>query len=99
MSSSRDQQPIQRTVGKRKSREGQPMTDPARAADRDAMTRNTRYRTRAPKGVFFYSSHEEMAADRLRWTVDLMDERALAAADQAAADQTAAGPAATGPAR
>ncbi|MEQ1801904.1 MAG: hypothetical protein ABL989_08280 [Gammaproteobacteria bacterium] len=38
------------------------------------MTRNARYRTRMPKGVFYYSSHEEMAADRLRWTVDLMVE-------------------------
>jgi hypothetical protein len=89
MSSTPDQQPIQRTVGKRVSREGQPMTDPARAADRDAMTQNARYRTRAPKGVFFYSSHEEMAADRLRWTVDLMAERAQAAADQASAEQAA----------
>ena len=89
MSSTPDQQPIQRTVGKRKSREGQPMTDPARAADRDAMTRNARYRTRMPKGVFFYASHEEMAADRLRWTVDLMDERAQTAADQASAEQAA----------
>ena len=61
----------------------QPLTDPARAADRAAMTRNARYRTRAPKGVFFYASHEEMAADRLRWTIDLMVERAQAAADQA----------------
>ena len=87
MSSTPDQQPIQRTVGKRMSREGQPLTqpltDPARAADRAAMTRNARYRTRAPKGVFFYASHEEMAADRLRWTIDLMVERAQAAADQA----------------
>ena len=34
------------------------------------MTANAQYRTRAPKGVFVYSSHEEMAEDRLRWTVD-----------------------------
>ncbi len=83
MSSTPDQQPIQRTVGKRMSREGQPLTDPARAADRAAMTRNARYRTRAPKGVFFYASHEEMAADRLQWTIDLIAERDQAAADQA----------------
>ena len=83
MTSTPDQQPLQRTVGKRKSREGQPMTDPSRAADRDAMSRNARYRTRAPKGVFFYASHEEMAADRLRWTIDLMAERNQAATDQA----------------
>lgn len=83
MSSTPDQQPIQRTVGKRMSREGQPLTDPARAADRAAMTRNARYRTRAPKGVFFYASHEEMAADRLQWTIDLIAERDQAATDQA----------------
>lgn len=40
------------------------------------MTRNARYLTRAPKGVFRYASHDEMAADRLRWTIDLMAERA-----------------------
>jgi hypothetical protein len=39
------------------------------------MTRNAQYRMRAPKGVFRYHSHDEMAADRLRWTVDLMLER------------------------
>jgi len=70
-----DQQPIQRTVGRRVSREGQPLTGPDRTIDREAMARNARYRTRAPKGVFFYSSHEEMAADRQRWTIDLMAER------------------------
>ena len=42
------------------------MTD----ADREAMVRNSRYLTRAPKGVFIYYSAEEMEADRLRWTVD-----------------------------
>ena len=44
------------------------MTD----ADREAMTRNAGYTTRAPKGVFIYYSAEEMEADRLRWTVDAM---------------------------
>ncbi len=39
------------------------------------MTRNAEYRTRAPKGVFRYNSHDEMTADRLRWTVDLMLEQ------------------------
>ena len=76
MSYTPDQQPIQRTVGKRKSREGQQLTGPELTAARAAMTRNARYRTRAPKGVFYYSSHEEMAADRLRWAVDLMAELA-----------------------
>ncbi|WP_437497280.1 hypothetical protein [Sorangium sp. So ce1099] len=35
-----------------------------------------RYRTRAPKGIFVYRNHAEMEADRLRWTVDAMIERA-----------------------
>jgi hypothetical protein len=66
MSSLTDQQPIQRTVGRRRSRDGQPMTE----ADRAAMVANARYRTRAPKGVFRYRSHAEMLADRERWTID-----------------------------
>ena len=36
------------------------------------MTAMAGYITRAPKGVFIYHSHEEMDADRLRWTVDAM---------------------------
>jgi hypothetical protein len=32
------------------------------------------YRTRAPKGIFLYRSHEEMEADRLRWTVEAIVE-------------------------
>ncbi|MCC7259168.1 MAG: hypothetical protein IT486_12445 [Gammaproteobacteria bacterium] len=71
MSSTVDQQPIQRTVGRRQPRDGQPMS----AADRAAVASNARYRTRAPKGVFRYDSAEEMQADRLRWTVDLVVER------------------------
>jgi hypothetical protein len=34
------------------------------------------YRTRSPKGLFLYRSHAEMDADRLRWTVEAMVERA-----------------------
>jgi hypothetical protein len=71
MSSTRDQQPIQRTVGRRQARDGRPLT----AEDRAAMAGNARYRTRAPKGVFIYASHAEMQADRERWTVDLMVHR------------------------
>jgi hypothetical protein len=71
MSSTFGQQPLQRTVGRRQPRDGQPMT----AADRAAIARNARYRTRAPKGVFRYDSAEAMDADRLRWTVDLIAER------------------------
>lgn len=66
-----DQQPIQRTVGRRQPRDGRPLS----TADRAAMTRNARYRTAAPKGVFRYASHEDMAADRQKWLVDLMAKR------------------------
>jgi len=36
------------------------------------MTANAQYRTRAPKGLYFYKNHEEMARDRERWTLDAM---------------------------
>jgi len=36
------------------------------------MTANAQYRTRTPKGLFFYTSHEEMIRDRERWTLDAM---------------------------
>lgn len=71
MSSTINQQPLQRIVGRRQPRDGQQMT----SADRAAMAGNACYRTHAPKGVFRYDSPEEMDADRLRWTVDLMAER------------------------
>lgn len=71
MSSFHGQQPIRRTVGRRLSRDGQPLTP----ADRAAMAQLARYRTRAPKGVFIYHSAEDMDADRSRWTVDAMVER------------------------
>lgn len=62
-----DQQPIGRVVGKRVA--APPGTVPSAAA-RSAMDANARYRTRAPKGLFFYESHEQMARDRERWTVE-----------------------------
>jgi hypothetical protein len=71
MSSTVDQQPIRRTVGRRRPRDGQPLT----AADRAALAEQARYRTRAPKGVFIYYSAQEMDADRLRWTVDAVVEK------------------------
>jgi hypothetical protein len=71
MSSTVDQQPIRRTIGRRQSRDGRPLT----TADRAALAALARYRTRAPKGVFIYYSAEEMDADRLRWTVDAMVEK------------------------
>jgi hypothetical protein len=62
-----DQQPIRRVVGKRVARP--PGTVPDVAA-RSAMDTNARHRTRTPKGLFFYESHEQMARDRERWTVE-----------------------------
>lgn len=61
-----DQQPIQRTVGRRTA------PPPGRlpsAAARSAMTASAGQRTRAPKGIFFYQSHAEMVRDRDRWTI------------------------------
>ena len=50
---------------------GRRVTPPAgalpSAAARAAMTQMARYLTRAPKGVFRYSSHEEANRDRERW--------------------------------
>jgi hypothetical protein len=71
VSSTFDQQPIQRTVGRRLARDGRRMTD----ADREAMSRNAHYVTRAPKGVFIYHSAEQMDADRVRWTVEAVVAR------------------------
>jgi hypothetical protein len=71
MSSTIDQQPIRRTIGRRQPRDGRSLT----AADRARLAAQARYRTRAPKGVFIYYSAEEMDADRLRWTVDAMVEK------------------------
>lgn len=71
MSSIHGQQPIRRSVGRRASRDGHPLTP----EDRAAMTQLARYRTRAPKGVFIYHSAAEMEADRLKWTVDAVLER------------------------
>jgi hypothetical protein len=53
-----------------------PPGEPPSADARQALAEMARYRTRAPKGVFVYRSHAEMAADRLRWTVEAMVERA-----------------------
>jgi hypothetical protein len=41
---------------------------------REALAAMAQYRTCAPKGIFIYRSHEEMDADRLRWTVQAMVE-------------------------
>ena len=72
MSTVYDQQPIGRVVGRRKSREGMAPDSIAR----EAMTAMAQYRTRAPKGIFFYSSAEEMQADRMKWLVEIMVAKA-----------------------
>ncbi len=73
MNTRTDQQPISRTVGRRKSREGRPLTP----TDRAAMTGMAQYVTRAPKGVYRYRSQAEMDADRLRWTIDAVVARSV----------------------
>jgi hypothetical protein len=67
-----DQQPIRRVVGKRIA--PPPGTMP-NAITRSAMDANARYRTRAPKGLFFYESHEQMAHDRERWTIEAIVQK------------------------
>ena len=71
MSSTMQQQPIGRVIGRRRPRDGRALT----ASDRDRMTSMAQYRTRAPKGVFIYDSHADMEADRLRWLVEAMVEK------------------------
>lgn len=71
MSSFDDQQPIRLTVGKRSPRG----LAPPDAASRAAMTRMAQYRTRVPKGIFFYDTHAQMTADRERWRVEAIVER------------------------
>ncbi len=61
-----------RIVGRRATPEpGIPPSEAARAA----MTKMAGYRTRVPKGVFVYRSHEEANRDRDRWLVDAMVEK------------------------
>jgi len=67
-----DRQPIGRVVGKR---EPPPVGTLPSARARAAMTANANYRTRAPKGIFFYESHDEMTRDRDRWAVDAIVAR------------------------
>ena len=67
-----DQQPIRRVIGKRVA---PPPGAVPNEATRSAMDANARHRTRAPKGVFFYESHEQMARDRERWTIEAIVRR------------------------
>jgi hypothetical protein len=62
-----------RVVGRRERPPlGQAPTVEAQAAHAALLS----YCTRAPKGIFIYRNHEEMEADRLRWTIEAMLERA-----------------------
>jgi hypothetical protein len=66
-----EQQPIGRTVGRRTPpRAGALPTAETRAA----MDSWANRLTRAPKGIFRYSSHDEMERDRDRWQVAAMVE-------------------------
>jgi hypothetical protein len=67
-----DQQPIARTVG---SRVPPPLGEPPTREARAACDSMLAYRTRAPKGVFFYRSLEEMNRDRERWIVEAIVAR------------------------
>ncbi len=60
---------FRRIVGRRAR---PPLGEPPPAAAREAHAEMARYRTRAPKGVFRYASHEAANLDRERWTVDAM---------------------------
>ena len=49
------------------------------AAVRDAWARLSHYRTRVPKGVFIYPSHEAANRDQERWQLEAMLEASGAA--------------------
>lgn len=66
------QQPIRRVVGKRVT--PPPGTLPT-AAVRAAMDARAQYRTRVPKGLFFYENHDQMTRDREKWTVEAIVEK------------------------
>lgn len=74
MNDKTNQQLIRREVGRRTSRAGLAPSPTQQAA----MAEMAQYRTRVPKGVFRYDSHEEMEADRMKWTVDAIVANAAA---------------------
>ena len=61
-----DEQPIARTVGRRKRA---PVGAPPSAEARAALDTWAKRLTRAPKGVFRYASHADMERDSSRWRV------------------------------
>jgi hypothetical protein len=60
-----------RVVGRRRT---PALGEPPSPESRTALAAMAQYRTCAPKGIFIYRSHEEMTADRLRWTVQAIVE-------------------------
>jgi hypothetical protein len=56
-----------RVVGRRRS---PPLGKLPSQIARQKMSEMAGYRTRAPKGVFIYTSHEAANRDRERWTVE-----------------------------
>lgn len=61
-----DQQPVARVVGRRTQA---PVGALPPAETRAALDTWANRRTRTPKGVFRYSSHEQMQRDREQWQV------------------------------
>lgn len=64
-----------RTVGRRQNPRpstGAGLGQPPTPATRAAMARMAQYRTRVPKGVFIYASHEEANRDWDEWLVEGM---------------------------
>lgn len=66
-----DQQPIARVVGRRSTR---PVGAMPSAKDRAALDSFAVRRTRTPKGIIRYQSHDEMERDRERWQAEAMAE-------------------------
>jgi hypothetical protein len=56
-----------RVVGRRRPA---PAGEPPPEVSRQAMSQMAEYRTRAPKGVFIYSSHEQANRARDAWLID-----------------------------
>lgn len=63
-----------REVGKRRR---PPAGEPPAKAARDAMTAMANHRTRAPKGVFIYASHEQANQDWEIWRQEAMRANTL----------------------
>ena len=66
-----EQQPIRRTVGRRRP---SPAGVSPPAETRAAMDSWANCLTRAPKGVYRYFNHDDMERDRERWRVAAMVE-------------------------